>query len=96
MTLTKAEETSRELELVDALLFRFREENDELRGAVRALSHRITDLLEANNGFEQRARDAEREVKRLKQEPLDLAKAVADRVTRDMEVMMRNRGIGED
>jgi hypothetical protein len=49
---------------------------------------RVQDLLESNNAYEERARAAEREVKKLKSGPVELAVAI--------ETALRAVGVGED
>jgi len=78
-----------ELHAVDAALIRMAVLNDRL-------TRRVDDLIVANNAFEARARAAEQQLRDLQASRAADVKAIAKSVAGQVEVVMRNRGIGDD
>lgn len=70
-----------------AVLENILNDNARLRAENEALKKRVDDLLISNNAFEDRARNAERELRRVKGAPIELAQAIED--------ALRAIGVGE-
>jgi L-asparaginase II len=87
--LTPIEQLQKEIEASDIVIVRMGRQIEELQ-------RQNQNLLASNNGFEERARKAERRVRQILASPEDIAGAVAQKTATAVEVMLRNRNIGED